>query len=99
MNERGTGRTKAMVEALPESALVIVHTYVMRRYVERMTRDLRGIEFASRTRVVVIQNRCDADLVLLSMRGPVRFDHAWEQHVPFYVREYVTHLTATRRHQ
>ena len=37
---RGTGLTKAMVEALPDDGgVVIVHTPEMRRYVDQMIRD------------------------------------------------------------
>lgn len=79
--DRGTGLTKAMVEALPESgAVVVVHTGAMRSYVERMILDLRGKAVASRCKVRVIQDR-GLFPMLHGLRVPIIIDHAVEDYV------------------
>lgn len=79
MSERGTGRTKAMVEAMPpEGGTIIVHNAVVRDYVNRMVRDLRGQPFARTVRVSVVQNYSDC-YRLQGLSCHVAVDHAvWE---------------------
>lgn len=77
--ERGTGRTKAMVEAMPpEGGTIIVHNGVVRDYVNRMIRDLRGEPFARTVRVAVVRNYSDC-YRLDGLCCHVEVDHAvWE---------------------
>jgi hypothetical protein len=74
---RGTGKTKAMVMALPdEGACVVVHNQPMVRYVERMIYDLRGKGLMKRCKVFLVDSQHGADrLQGLSMRTFV--DHAF----------------------
>lgn len=73
---RSTGRTLAMVRALPETgAVVITHSAEHRRYVERMVRDVRGAETAKLVSVRVVRGWSDVQ-TLEGLRVPVRVDHA-----------------------
>lgn len=85
---RGTGMTKAMVEALPnEGGVLIVHSTTMRHYVERMVRVLRGIDVSKRCRVVVVNHHVDI-LQINGLIGYIDVDHAVEEHVhPIVVAE------------
>lgn len=75
---RPAGRTMAMVRSLPDSgACVIVHNGNMRRYIERMMRDLRGIDFLKRCLVLVIYGHHDL-YRLHGLRLPTFIDHAFE---------------------
>ncbi|TPL40679.1 hypothetical protein [Mesorhizobium sp. B2-4-6] len=78
---RGSGLTKAMVEALPtESSTVVVHNSAMRSYVEAMIRDVRGTEMWRRTKVVVIARQGDVQQ-LYGLRDHIAFDHAFDDSV------------------
>lgn len=78
---RGTGLTKAMVMSLPETgAAVIVHNSVMRDYVMRMVRDLRGPDVAKRCKVLVLQHHSDLAR-LHGLRVQVHVDHAFSDSV------------------
>lgn len=75
---RRSGKTLAMVETLPASgSVVVVHSAVMRRYVERMIADVRGRDVALQTRVVAITTRADAYQALTGRNVPVVFDHTF----------------------
>ncbi|NTJ46528.1 hypothetical protein G6K93_05805 [Agrobacterium rhizogenes] len=81
MTERGTGRTKAMVERLPaEGGHIVIHTWALRRYVEQMILSLRGPDVAKRTRVHVIRYRGD-EVKILGAYGHIEIDHAWHSAV------------------
>jgi len=74
---RGTGKTKAMVMALPdEGACVVVHNAAMVRYVERMIYDLRGKGLMNRCKVLRIEHQGDADR-LQGLRMRTFVDHAF----------------------
>lgn len=89
MKDRDTGRTLAMIKALPESgAIVIVHNSTMRRYIEQMVRDVRGPTVAQVVKVRVVEDRSQADDLLRGARTPVSFDHAWFEHVRYDVLRY-----------
>jgi hypothetical protein len=78
---RGTGKTKAMVEALPAGgSTVVVHNSAMRSYVEAMIREVRGSETWRHTKVVVIASPRDV-LKLHGLRDRIAFDHAFEVNV------------------
>lgn len=78
---RGTGLTKAMVEALPnDGGVLVVHTTAMRHYVEQMVRDLRGIEIRKRCKVIVINRHVDLQKIE-GLCGYIDIDHAVEDHV------------------
>lgn len=78
---RGTGLTKAMVEAIPdEGAILIVHSHHMRRYVDRMINDLLGSNIRKLCKVVVIEHASDLRQ-LRGLSGYVDIDHAVEEHV------------------
>lgn len=85
---RGTGLTKAMVEALPEDGgVIIVHTPEMRRYVDQMIRDLRGIDVGKKCKVIVVNNSGDLDQIR-GLAGYIDVDHAVEASVhPIVVAE------------
>lgn len=73
---RGTGKTKAMVEALPaDGCVVVVHSTPLRHYVEQMIHDLRGPEMLARCQVIVARNTADCDR-LYGQRRLVEIDHA-----------------------
>lgn len=76
---RGTGKTKAMVMALPaDGACVVVHNQSMVRYVERMIYDLRGEDMMKRCKVWRMEIQRDADR-LQGLRMRTFVDHAfWE---------------------
>lgn len=76
----GTGKTKAMVEALPEGgSVVIVHNGQTADYVRRMIVDLRGRHVMLNTRVRTVAS-CDAAVgALLGVREPVFVDHAFQE--------------------
>ena len=78
---RGTGLTKAMVEAIPaDGGTLIVHSHQMRRYVGQMIQDLRGKDLWKQSKVVVVEH--PSDLVRLhGLRGYVDIDHAVEENV------------------
>ena len=83
---RGEGRTRAMVEALPETgAFVVVHNAVLRRYVMTMIRQMRGAETASRCRVVAVSNHGDLAQLVGASR-PIVIDHAVEDEMAFHLR-------------
>lgn len=74
---RGTGKTKAMVMALPdEGACVVVHNASMVRYVEHMICDLRGIDLMKRCKVISVSRQHDADR-LQGLRMRTFVDHAF----------------------
>ena len=74
---RGTGRTKAMVMALPEGgACVITHGAEVRRYIERMIYDLRGRDFLRSCKVCVIYGHSDLGR-LQGLLMPTFIDHAF----------------------
>lgn len=79
---RGEGRTKAMVQALPETGVfIVVHSVGMRSYVRSMVRSLRGDAVANRCRIVVVNQPCHlTELVGASL--PIRVDHAVEDCLP-----------------
>lgn len=85
---RRSGRTLAMVRALPETgSVVVVHTPPLRDYVKQMIRDIRGADVARRTNVVVCRQRIDAYEFLTGHRIPVIFDHAYRGSVPDHVEQ------------
>ena len=74
---RGTGKTLAMVKALPEEgAVVIVHSAVMRDYVLRMIHDVRGDAVRKACKIVVIQRHADLGY-LECLRRETFVDHAF----------------------
>lgn len=74
---RGTGKTKAMVMALPdEGACVVVHNASMVRYVEHMINDLRGKDLMNRCKVISVARQHDADR-LQGLRMRTFVDHAF----------------------
>lgn len=74
---RGTGKTKAMVMALPaDGACVVVHNAAMVRYVERMICDLRGKDMMKRCKVWRVESQGDADR-LQGLRMRTFVDHAF----------------------
>lgn len=77
MSERGTGRTKSMVEALPDHCVVIVHSHDFRRYVELMIADLRGKTILEGIDVRAVSDFSSADRALRGRRCRVIFDHAF----------------------
>lgn len=80
---RGEGRTKAMVQALPETgAFVVVHSVSMRAYVRSMVQSIRGDAVASRCRIVVVNRTCHLN-ELMGASLPIRIDHAVEECLPF----------------
>lgn len=90
MNGRRTGRTKAMVEALPASgAVVVVHNRTMREYVEQMIDDLRGRAVREVIDVCVVNNFESAQGALMGRRVPILLDHAFEEKAPAHVMERV----------
>jgi len=85
---RGTGKTKAMVMALPdEGACVVVHNASMVRYVEQMIYDLRGKDLMKRCKVISVSRQHDADR-LQGLRMRTFVDHAfwWLAHDLHLVR-------------
>lgn len=73
----GTGKTKAMVMALPtDGACVVVHNQPMVQYVERMIYDLRGKDLMKRCKVLRIESQGDADR-LHGLRMRTFVDHAF----------------------
>ena len=76
---RGTGKTKAVVMALPsDGACVVVNTAAMVGYVERMIYDLRGKDMLRRCKVWRMESQGDADR-LQGLRVRTFVDHAfWE---------------------
>lgn len=94
---RGTGRTKAMVEALPATgATVIVHGCSLRDYVRHMIRDLRGADVEDACKVVVVRKLYDAMKAMQGRPGPFVVDHAFWDYVDArtacWTREYLTIL-------
>jgi hypothetical protein len=79
--QRGTGRTLAMVKALPETgAIIVVHSAVLSVYLARMIADVRGEDVFRRMRIVVIRHHGDCrKLEFLGAALPVVFDHAWDE--------------------
>jgi|GEM_PF-5993963 len=74
---RGTGKTKAMVMALPdEGACVVAHNAAMVRYVDQMIYDLRGKDLMKRCKVLRIERQGDADR-LQGLRMRTFVDHAF----------------------
>jgi len=74
---RRSGKTMAMVKALPASgSVVVVHTRPMRTYLQQMLRDVRGPAVAGLTRVVVVNSCAAAEAELAGARMPIRIDHA-----------------------
>ncbi|MCJ9721516.1 hypothetical protein MOV66_06540 [Agrobacterium sp. SHOUNA12C] len=87
--ERGTGLTKAMVEALPESGgHIIVHSAALREYVRKMVLDIKGADVARRTRIHIVRYR-GAELHIYGMSGHIAIDHAWQWNVPGDVEDHV----------
>ncbi|MGX1196368.1 hypothetical protein [Parvibaculum sp. MBR-TMA-1.3b-4.2] len=80
------GGTMKMVRALPDGgATVIVHHAAVRRYVERMIRDVKGgtVGRRERFRVVPIESPLGAEHALRGIGGAVRFDPAfWNRATP-----------------
>ncbi|MFY9294006.1 MAG: hypothetical protein WAP03_25425 [Methylorubrum rhodinum] len=90
---RGTGKTKAMVEGLPEGgSIVIVHHGASADYVRRMIRDLRGRHVEAATTVRAVTSRFEADRVLRGMHRRVFIDHAFEDCAERDVRLYTADL-------
>lgn len=90
---RGTGKTKAMVMALPdEGACVVVHNAAMVRYVEHMIYDLRGKDMMKCCKVISVSRHHDADR-LQGLRMRTFVDHAfwWLTH-DRHLRTRVEHL-------
>lgn len=90
---RQTGKTKAMVEALPEGgSIVIVHNGAMADYVRRMIEDLRGGRIALVTKVRTVATYDAAMGALTGVRLPVFLDHAFEEHARPVVKAVVAEL-------
>lgn len=76
-HSRGTGRTKRMIEALPEDgAVVIVHNRPMTDYVRHMIIDVRGLEVAASCKVICITNHNDV-WNLKGDKRPIHVDHTF----------------------
>lgn len=76
---RGTGITRAMVQSLDaQPTIYVVHNLGLRRYVEKMIRDLHGDDVVSMVGVEVIGE--PYDISRLRGRGAkIMVDHAaWE---------------------
>lgn len=76
---RGTGKTKALVESLPDSGvIVIVHTRPMVEYITNMIRDVRGEDYLKKCKVICVAHETDTYKLRGAMK-PILFDHAcWE---------------------
>jgi hypothetical protein len=97
---RGTGKTKAMVMALPEEgACVVVHAAPMVRYVERMIYDLRGKVMLRRCKVWRVERQGDADR-LQGLRMRTFVDHAfWDLTHDRHLARHVDHLVDAINYQ
>lgn len=74
---RGTGKTKAMVMALPEGgAFIVAHSFQMDRYIERMIFDLRGRDFFKLCHVHAVHGQMCTNR-LHGLRIPIFVDHAF----------------------
>jgi hypothetical protein len=77
-----TGKTLQMVLDMPENgAFIVCHSHPLAKYIERMVRDVRGKEVASRTKVVIVRNYGDANHKLMGAAMPVLLDHAFYENV------------------
>jgi hypothetical protein len=84
-SDRNTGKTLRMVQALPaHRSLVLVHNDSMKRYVERMIRNVRPeLRVNHDVYVRVIQTERDTDWLRGLTDREVRVDHSvWEQLAP-----------------
>lgn len=82
LSARRSGRTKAMVEAIPENTLVVVHSLGHLDYVRAFVRDLRGEAFYRGTRVIAINCPIDAQHALIGQRRPIELDHRFIASAP-----------------
>lgn len=74
---RRSGRTLAMVKALPETGcVVVVPTAAMRDYVRRMVFDVRGGNVLKRTTIKILTRPEDVH-TLYGRDEPIHVDHAW----------------------
>ena len=74
---RRSGKTKALVLALEERSIVIVHTVAMVDYVRRMIYNLRGGYFARTCKVLYLTSASDARRQLAGVDRPIAIDHAF----------------------
>lgn len=83
MTQRGTGKTKGLVETLQPNSIVVTHSDGMKHYIEQMIRDLRPK--LTGVKVVVVSRQGDA-IKLQGESRHIAFDHACFGELPSNVQ-------------
>lgn len=90
---RQTGRTTAMVKALPDGPVtILIPNSGMRAYLSQLIYDLRSKDFLDKVTIEVVQDRHDIDQLARSWHSKtIRFevDHATLEHLSRHDRNYL----------
>lgn len=96
-NEPGSGKTAAMVKALPPTgAIVVVPNPGVQRAIERAIAALHGPVTLARTHIEIVKAREDLH-VIRTMRLPVVVDNSWFYSAPIPDDDLVAEVTALQR--
>lgn len=77
---RRSGRTLAMVKALPDDGCtIVIPTHQFRGYLRDMIYAVRGKAVLDKVNMVIVEHMADIERLRGTGR-PIRIDHAWLEH-------------------